>query len=296
MIDYRGLEALYTVQKLQSFEAAAKKLNITQSAISQRIKALESAYGEPLLIRILPYKTTKLGEHLIGHYQCVCLLEDSLKQKVISSSAATKPHMSIAINRDSLESWFLDMIEEEIFQEITLEVIADDQELTLEYLRKGLVSACVSTSSKGVLGGKVSYLGAMDYILAASPQFILKYFSERNQKKCLREAPAIKFDKNDYLHERYLERFFGIHTDEWHGHLIPSVCGFKKFALLGLGYGLIPRIDILKELHEGSLVQLYPEKVWKIELYWHCWDITSQQYNHFNAEIIKHASRKLQRH
>lgn len=294
MIDYRGLEALYTVQQLQSFEAAAKKLHITQSAVSQRIKTLESVHGEPLLVRVLPYKFTKLGEYLIGHYQRVCLLEQSLRQKIDSSKSTIKPHIAIAINRDSLEGWFLNLLEEKIFKDITLEIIADDQELTLDYLRKGLVSACISTSSKEILGGKSVYLGTMDYLLVASPEFIKKYFAGHHTKKCLQEAPAIKFDKNDNLHERYLEKYFGIHAEEWNGHLVPSVHGFKKFALLGLGYGLIPRIDMLKELHEGSLIQLYPDKVWEIELYWHSWDLISQHYNRFNAEIIKHATKLLQ--
>src|SRR5690348_3761604 len=115
MLDYRGIEALYTVQELQSFEAAAKKLHITQSAISQRIKSLESFYGEPVLTRTLPYQPTKLGKQLIGYYKRVSILEEDLEQQMKISSAL--PHISIAINRDSLETWFLDLTQEtEIFK------------------------------------------------------------------------------------------------------------------------------------------------------------------------------------
>ena len=292
MLDYKGIEALYTVQELQNFEAAAKKLRITQSAVSQRIKGLETHYGEPVLIRVIPYKPTALGEHLIGHFKRICLLENSLRQQL--ANASIKPHISIALNRDSLETWFLDLIEDKtIFNNVILEIIADDQELTLDYLRKGIVSACLSTSEKGIPGSKVTFLGDMEYLLVASPEFVAQNFSDKNQKKCLINAPAIKFDKNDKLHERYLEKFFGLSGEDLHFHIIPSVQGFKKYALLGYGYGLIPKIDILKELKNKKLIQLHKDKTWKVPLYWHYWDIESQFYKKFNLDIIHHIKNKL---
>lgn len=292
MLDYRGIEALYTVQELQSFEAAAKKLHLTQSAVSQRIKGLENQYGEPVLIRTLPYKPTKLGEYLIGHFKRICLLEESLQQQL--GSNVRKPCMAIALNRDSLETWFLELIAEtDIFNHVTLEIIADDQELTLDYLKKGLVSACLSTSKKEIMGGQASFLGNMDYLLVASPAFIETYFSKGTAKDSLLNAPAIKFDKNDNLHERYLEKFFHLNGTEAAFHLVPSVRGFKKAVLLGFGYALIPKIDIQRELENHQLVQLHPDKVWTIPLYWHHWAIESKFYQKFNADIIHHVSSKL---
>ncbi len=292
MIDYRGIEALFTVQEVQSFEAAAKKLHITQSAVSQRIKALETHYGEPVLIRTLPYRPTALGKQLISHFTRICLLEEDLKTQLETISVI--PRISIALNRDSLETWFLDLIEEALlFQNILLDVIADDQELTLDYLKSGLVSACLSTSEKEILGGKVEFLGNMEYVLVASPKFVKKYFSKKSPKECLRNAPAIKFDQNDKLHERYLEKFFNLSGKELDFHVIPSIRGFKKFALLGYGYGLIPRIDIADELKKKKLVQPYSDKVWKIPLYWHYWAVESKFYKKFNADISQHVKTKL---
>lgn len=291
MLDYKGIEALFTVQELQSFEAAAKKLHLTQSAVSQRIKGLENEYGEPLLIRTLPYKPTKLGEILIGHFKRLSLLEASLHQQLQSS--VTKPHLSIALNRDSLETWFLDLMANKIFEDFTLEIIAEDQELTLDYLKKGLVAACISTSEKALIGGQVQFLGNMEYLLVASPEFITAHFSKGPQKQCLKQAPAIKFDQKDRLHERYLEKFFGIKGEDLNFNIIPSVRGFKKYALLGYGYGLIPKIDIIEELKKGKLVNLYPDKTWMIPLYWHHWEIASKWYQKFNADIIRCTTRCL---
>lgn len=292
MLDYKGIEALYTVQEQQSFEVAAKKLHITQSAVSQRIKGLESYYGEPVLIRTLPYLPTSLGEALIGHFKRICLLENSLEQQLAYTEA--KPKIGIAINRDSLETWFLDLIENKgIFNQVTLEIIADDQEFTLDYLKKGLVSACLSTSEKAVIGGNVAFLGNMEYLLVASPAFVKQHFSRKDQKKCLLNSTAIKFDKNDILLERYLEKFFGLTGGGLNFHLVPSERGSKKYAALGYGYGLIPKLNILEELKSKKLVQLHKDKIWEIPLYWHYWDIESKFYKKFNQDIIRQAKNKL---
>lgn len=292
MLDYRGIEALSVVQELQSFEAAARKLRITQSAVSQRIKSLEAYYGEPVLIRTLPYRPTRLGKQLIGYFKRICLLEESLERQLDPTKGL--PHISIALNRDSLETWFLDFMEEkELFNKIVLEIIADDQELTLNYLKNGLVSACLSTTSKEIVAGQAHFLGNMEYVLAASPHFVQKYFSLRNQKKCLMNAPAIKFDLNDKLHERYIEKFFGLNEDELNFHIIPSVRGFKKFVLSGYGYALIPKIDIQDELKTKQLISIYPDKVWQVPLYWHCWAIQSKFYQEFNTGIIRYVTKRL---
>lgn len=285
MIDYKGIQALATILELQSFEEAAKKLHITQSAISQRIKTLESFYGKPLLVRTIPYVPTELGQYLIGHFKQVSLLEDCLEREV--KNLSTKPKISIALNRDSLETWFMDLLENaEIFSDVLLEIIAADQEFTLDYLKKGLVTACLSTSATPIVGCNVQFLGNMEYILVASPAFAKKYFPKGVQKKALLNAPALKFDQKDILHERYLEKFYGIQNVNLPFQIIPSVHGFKKCALLGYGYGLLPKIDISNELRIQSLIQLDKKNIWEVPLYWHSWNIPSTFFQKLNNNII----------
>ncbi len=110
MIDYKAIQALKEVIEQQSFELAADKLFISQSAVSQRIKSLETKFGAPVLIRVLPYKVTKLGQDLLSHLAKVELLESGLlKEKKLIEN--TKLQISIAINQDSLDTWFLDTLD-----------------------------------------------------------------------------------------------------------------------------------------------------------------------------------------
>ena len=75
MIDYQAVAALSAVIETQSFQKAAEKLFVTQSAVSQRIKSLENFYGKPVLIRSLPYRPTHLGTALLEHFRRTMLLK-----------------------------------------------------------------------------------------------------------------------------------------------------------------------------------------------------------------------------
>ncbi len=291
MLDYKGLEALNAVITYQGFDNAAKKLCLTQSAISQRIKSLERYLGLPLLIRKLPYEATEAGTILLNHYRQTQLLESACLNRMDQKREAIK--ISIAINRDSLETWFQAVILEITMQNsLTIEIRADDQELTLNYLKQGLVHACLSTQEKSIIGCEVTFLGEMDYALVAAPAFIHKHFTHKKiSKKNLLEAPAVIFDQNDTLHQAYLKKFFNISEKIHHYHSIPSIAGFRNITKQGLAYGLIPIIDIETELNTGALTHLFPKKIWHMPLYWHSWQLQSHVYNEFTSLVIKVAKR-----
>lgn len=71
MFDYRALEALTAVIEQGGFERAAKRLNISQSAVSQRIRQLEFRLGQPVLLRTSPPWLMAIGQRLTNHLQQV---------------------------------------------------------------------------------------------------------------------------------------------------------------------------------------------------------------------------------
>ena len=76
MMDYAGLQALAAVLREGSFERAARKLHITPSAVSQRIKQLEERAGQVLVLRGQPCTGTEAGRRLCLHVEQVALLEN----------------------------------------------------------------------------------------------------------------------------------------------------------------------------------------------------------------------------
>lgn len=290
--DQRALQALDAVIQTQSFAMAAKQLFITQPAISQRIKQLENQFGQPLLIRTLPYQATPLGEKLLSLLRRTQLLEEHLIQELDQNLPG---RLSVALNRDSLETWFVNILPAlSVLKTVNIDIITDDQELTIDYFRKGLVSACITSYPKPLPGCECQLLGHMDYLLVASPAFYTQYFdNDLSLEDNMTTAPVLVFDSRDRLHEHYFKHFFQKTHIPTRYHMVPSVQGFKQFALQGYGFGLIPGLDISSELASGELIEINPGKRWLMPLYWHYWQLPARQYQEFIHTVATEAKRYL---
>ncbi|MCF5293877.1 LysR family transcriptional regulator, partial [Pseudomonas syringae] len=67
MITLKQIEAIYWIVELGSFEAAATKLNMSQSAISKRVQELEDSFGVAIFDRSKrSARLTKKGLELHG--------------------------------------------------------------------------------------------------------------------------------------------------------------------------------------------------------------------------------------
>ena len=64
-LDLAQLRALQATVATGTLDAAARALHVTPSAISQRLKALETATGRVLLVRSRPARPTPSGEALL---------------------------------------------------------------------------------------------------------------------------------------------------------------------------------------------------------------------------------------
>lgn len=291
-IDQRGLNALDAVIRTQSFATAAQQLFITQPAVSTRIKQLETQFGQPLLIRSLPYRATPLGEKLLSLLRRTRLLEEHLLKEIQQDIPL---RLSVALNRDSLETWFVRLLDElSLLEKTTIDIITDDQEVTIDYFRQGTVSTCITSYDKALPGCECVLLGHMDYLLVASPGFIARHFNKkRTLEENLANSPLIIFDDRDRLPEQYFKHFFNKTPQPARLHRVPSVQGYKHFALHGYGYGLIPSLDISDELVKGELIEICPDKRWLMPLYWHYWQLPARQYKRFIEKIAKEAKRFL---
>lgn len=103
------LAAFAAVLEEGSFEAAARRLSITPSAVSQPIKALEDRLGQVLVVRQTPCRPTPAGERLLRRVRPMQALQaealaDFLPEKNGTTLARS---VALAVNDDSLATWFL---------------------------------------------------------------------------------------------------------------------------------------------------------------------------------------------
>ena len=108
MIPSELIETLSTVVKEGTFDAAARTLHVTPSAVSQRIKALEQRVGRVLVVRSKPVQATEAGEALLRLGQQLTLLEtETLRQLGTERDDERPTTLPIAVNADSLATWIL---------------------------------------------------------------------------------------------------------------------------------------------------------------------------------------------
>ncbi len=269
MIDYKLLEALATVVECGGFERAGEALGLSQSAVSQRIRTLEIRLGQPVLVRSPTLRATPAGQRLLNHVQQVQLLERDLAK---SLPALNEPsaRLRIALNADSLATWWAEAIGPLCQDEgLLLDLVIEDQDIGLRRMRDGEVAACLCSSPQPVAGARCIPVGTMTYLPLATPDYVRRYLPGGLSEDALRRAPAIVFGPNDQLQHRFLAQC-GFHGSFPH-HLCPSSEGFVQLAKTGMGYGMIPEIQVRRELAQGTLVSIAPGQALQVRLYWHFW-------------------------
>ncbi len=287
MIDYHALRALQAVIEYQSFDLAAKAIGISQSAVTQRIQNFESYLGKKLLVRNAPYHATEDGKSYLNLLRKVTSLENEIMEDF--DTKKTRPTIKLAVNRDSLDLFFLDVLSDnKLSQVITLQIIADDQDNTLKYLKSGQVDMCISSESKPLPNHTTTHLGDMVYSLVCSKKFYQRHFKDGVNKNSLAQAPLVVFDKYDKAQHTYLKENFKIDKIT-KINLMPSVPSFKKAILGGFGYGLLPFIDMEKEMKKKQLVQLNPVKDFSVPLYLHQWEYQREHIKLFNEKLMNAA-------
>ena len=290
--DPDALECLAAIVEEGGFERAAQRLSITQSAVSQRLRALEAQVGTVLIVRSRPLKPTSAGQLLLKHTKMLRLLradlERDLKELAPSSlgGAREEERISIAINADSIATWAMQALTELAQQGLPMEIITDDQDFTQEWLREGQVLGCVTTLRQALRGCKVVSLGAMEYVAVAAPAFA----RERLAKATLtahnfRDIPFVAFNRKDDMQSEFVGKAFGLKRVTLNQLFVPSSEGQVRAVLAGWGASVVPRLLAQGLIDQGLLVNVLPTCTLPIQLYWHCWNLESEVLDALTAAL-----------
>lgn len=272
MLDYAGLEALAAVVREGSFERAARKLHVTPSAVSQRIKLLEERVGQVLVLRGQPCSGTDAGRRLCLHLEQVALLENDLRRKnpeLVPEGQTALPTLKLAVNADSLSTWFMDAMSAFTRDgNELLDISIDDQDHTAKRIREGEVLAAVTATSSAIPGCNTWPLGRMRYVAAASPDFIRRYLKDGITPEAMARTPMMSYGRKDSLQDQWLQRLGAEGRRNTPRHFLPSNQGYTRACELGMGWGMHPPLMIGAQLAEGSLVELLPGNDLDIPMYW----------------------------
>jgi LysR family transcriptional regulator (chromosome initiation inhibitor) len=272
-----------------TFDAAAHRLHLTPSAVSQRVRALEMAIGRPVLRRVRPVELTPAGEAVVRFARQLELLSADLSDQFRPADGPT-PRITLVINGDSLHTWALAGVVE-VADRVQLTILREDQDHSLDLLRSGTAHGAVTAIAAPLPGCTSRALGVMRYRPVCTPTFAARWFADGVNRTTLSSAPVVTYDDKDDLQDRFLRRHrrTGLQSPR---HYIPATHEFGRAIQLGLGWGMLPELQ-LAQLPSGTLTPLTPTAHLDVTLYWQQWRLTSTALDHV-ASAITDAAQALQ--
>ncbi|WP_040163876.1 LysR family transcriptional regulator ArgP [Microbacterium gorillae] len=284
-------ETLAIIVDEGTLEAAARRLRVTQPAVSQRLRTLESLVGRVLLVRSRPVRATAAGEAVVRYGRQIAHLEaDALTE--LGLAANGRASLPIAVNSDSLATWFLPALGHLAAEyPVTFDLRRDDQDFTVGMLEAGTVLGAVTSRADPIAGCRVTPLGAMRYTPVATVAFHEQWFPDGATADALRDAPLVDFDSRDDLQTSWLVAR-GVDPSAPPRHRVPASSEFAQAVLMGLGWGQLLPFQLEAPLAAGEVRALDGSHL-DVPLYWQQWNVRSTLLDAVGAEIVAQAHRTL---
>lgn len=284
-------ETLAVVVDEGTLDAAARRLHVTPSAVSQRIKALEEQLGRVLLVRTKPARPTDAGAAVVRLARQLALLEHDAIADLGGDEDSALISVPLAVNADSLATWFLEPLARLAAKHpLVFDIHRDDQDFTAGLLESGTVTAAVTSRATPVAGCRVVALGTMLYEAVATPEYVSRWLADGATPAALAVAPLVDFDRRDDLQTVWL-RGRGVDSAPPR-HYVPASNDFARAITLGLGWGLLPHFQSAPALAGGTLVRLGGKAV-DVPLYWQQWNLRSPLLDAIAAELVAEGQRVL---
>jgi LysR family transcriptional regulator (chromosome initiation inhibitor) len=285
------LDALVAIADHGTFEAAARQLHVSPSAVSQRIRALESAVGRVVVQRTTPCRPTAAGASLLRLARQTRLLYDEARD-ALGDGPGGRVDLPLALNADSLATWFRDvMAEVSGWGRVSLTLHVEDQAFSADHLRSGDVLAAVTSEPVAVQGCAVEPLGRLRYVPAAAPALLERH--RHGHGPDWAGMPVVVFNEKDALQHDVL-RAHGVDGPPV-VHRVPTSADFLEAVRLGLGWGAVPEPQLRPALADGSLVALGAGGHVDVPLFWQRWRIDSPVLDRLGDAVRRSARAHLRR-
>lgn len=290
-LDLSQMETLLAVVDEGSFDAAARRLHITPSAVSQRMKAIESTLGGIVVERTAPVRATALGSIAVRYARQIdSVMGDASIELGGGGPRATT--VSVAVNSDSLSTWFLPALAEPASQGVAFDLHRDDQDHTTALLKSGTVAAAVTSVGVPVQGCSSTRLGGLRYLAVCTPGFARRWLNGSPDAEKLDGVPVVDFDRKDELQARYFRDATGRELSSPRHH-VPSSREFADAVLLGLGWAVLPEQQCLAALADGRLLHIAGGSPIDVELNWQIWNLRSATLDTVTEAVVAAARESL---
>lgn len=259
------LETFLAVCETKKFTVAAKKLNLTQPAISQHIKQLEQEYNVKLFARVNNEMVlTKNGEIMYKYALRIQSLYSNLARKLIDSKKYTR-NLTIGITHTSESN-----ITPEILADYSIEnkgsyikIVSDTIKNLYEKLNNYQIDLAIiegkvnNKKYSSILLGTDSLVAVMSPLNPLSAKKIITINDLKKEKLIVRtlESGTTSLFVNELEKNNLSLDDFQIYLE------IDSVYSIKDLLKKNLGVSILARSACTKEINEKELVAIPVENL-----------------------------------
>lgn len=268
MYDYKAMTVFVVVVEAGSMQAAAEKLQMTPSAVTQALQKLE----QQLEIKLLNRTTRKLALTEAGEvfYQHASLIQKNAENAVKSIElirSQPSGQLNIACVTGLTDSLFINVFRSVLDKhpDFHLNLLFEDKLTDLQDQRIDIALR----AGEGVLNDNMIARHIYDFHwnIVASPD----YLAEKGLPKTLAELE--KLDWIGFSNPRF--NLISFQNDKQAAKIQPhyriqcnTLYASRRLTVSGLGVSLQPDTDVQKYVERGELVRLFPDwKLPKIPLY-----------------------------
>lgn len=258
-MDHRQLEALYWITRLGSFAAAARKLNTSQPAISQRIKDLEQNLGVPLFDRSRRRAVlTPQGHEVAAGAERLLSMAAELHERV-ARSGLLYGLVRAGVTETIALTWLPALVERvnQALPNVTLELDVDLMRNLWEKFERGNLELILLPGPVSGPDVVAEYLGATPYVWMSAPKPSLP--RRPITPADLRAQPVITLGAASTMHDVSLRWFREQGTQPPSRDICNSLAVVAALTKAGLGVSLLPPLIYGEEVESGRLVVLDAE-------------------------------------
>lgn len=241
-----------------SLNRAAQRRGMTQSAVSQQIKQLETLLGQQLLHRTARgVRPTRAGDLVFTHAQELLCGYDRLLADLGALENSVSGTFRISVNtflgRSVIGPMLLDL--DRAYPDLDIVMRIEDR--LVDVVRENYDLA-IRTGRLGDTDGVGRKIAALETVLFATPD----YLDQAGRPDCPEDLKRLKFIQH---HEDQTKGYFAL-TRDGAEHLAPVRVGFTaddpdmiiRAVATGAGYTRAPRFFVETYLRDGTYEQVLP--------------------------------------
>lgn len=256
LLDSRQLSAFQELARRGSFTAAANSLNLTQSAISHSIKALEKTLDVTLFERLgKTVRLTRSGEALLPHADRIlsrmARAHDEIRLLDRPGHGRLRVGATVTISQYVLPSVLREL--RESFPAFEITVVTDDSRELLQLVDKGAIDVAVAIEINSAEKQLRQHLFSDEIQMAISPVHPLAKLEKIKAEDIVDESFIFYNQRSEtyrLLEQRALQN--GVRLNP--ALQVGSMAAIKEMAKIGMGIGMLAPWVAEEEIADGSLV------------------------------------------